>query len=140
MILIIGSVQDFITEMKKIGIRVDPDILFGQAASICARERIHVIWMVNEWDALITMVKFMNKVDEGNYMVPSRREPDLLAARLLGITPTQFMALKKKFGTLSALGKATDAELSQVYGIGKAKAKKIRETINLGCYIFRLWR
>lgn len=132
MFLITGSISKFMEDMKKVGIKVDPDIIYGQLSSITSRERIHVIWMENEWDGLITMIKFMHKIEDGKYMVPTRREPDMLMARFLGITPYQWGDLKRKFGSVVGVAEASEKEIATIYGIGKAKSKKIRELLTVG--------
>lgn len=132
MVMVIGNMKKFIETLGKNNIRINEDIMYGQLSSIMCRERIHVMWYEDEWTALICMVKFMKKIEEGNYMIPSRREPDMLAARLFGITLTQWYDLSRKFKTISNIGNAPEKDISTVYGIGKAKAKKVKDLINKG--------
>jgi ERCC4-type nuclease len=132
MIMVVGDMKEYMENAKEHHFKVNDDIIYGQLASIMCRERIHVMWFSDEWTALICMTKFMKKIEEGNYMIPSRREPDMLAARLLGVTLHQWYDLKKKFKTLANMAEAPDKELSTIYGIGKAKAKKVKDLINKG--------
>lgn len=131
-LLVIGNVASFIDDMKRLGIRADVNILYGAIASVSCRENIHLIWVENEWDGLITMVKFMQKVDEGEYKIPAKRDPEILLARYLKITHKQMIALRKKFETLEGIRTATDKDLMTVDGIGRAKAKTIRELLVTG--------
>lgn len=129
--LIVGDMtKTLIKADKDAGIHINPDIIYGQLASIMCRERIHVIWQVDEWESLIMMVKFLQKVQEGKYMVPTKREPKQLIARLLGITPMQAEHLSILFGSLANIAAADETQLQRIVGIGPAKAAKIKATLN----------
>jgi ERCC4-type nuclease len=128
-ILITGSVGDFVTKMKEIGVRVDSNILFGEIASIACRYGIQPLWIEDEWSAMITMVKFMTKVDEGKHMVPVRRDPDILAAKLIGVSTKQLGILLDHHGSLAGICIATDKELMKVKGIGPNKAAEIKRVL-----------
>lgn len=132
LVMVTGNMKEFIDTLGSNGIKINESIIYGSLASIICRERIHVMWYEDEWTALICMIKFMIKVEEGNYMIPSRREPDMLAARLLGVTLGQWYDLQRKFKTLANIGAAPDKDISTIYGIGKAKAKKVKDLINKG--------
>jgi ERCC4-type nuclease len=131
-ILVIGNISSFIENMKKIGIKVNVDILYGALASISCRERMHVLWMEEEWNALITMVRLMQKIEDDEYMVPSRRDPDVLLARYFKITLKQLKELKSKYPTINDIANATEKDLMSIKGIGKVKAKGIKELIYNG--------
>ena len=104
---------------------INESIIYGEIASITCRERIHVMWIDNEWNGLVSMMRFMDKVERGHYMVPSRREPEILGARLLGVTLIQYRDLLRKFGSLARMSCATEKELKTIYGIGESKARRI---------------
>lgn len=123
--LITGSVGEFVTKMAGIGVEIKAEVIYGTIASICARERLHILWIEDELEGLRSMVKFMEKVERGQCMVPSRREPDILCARLLGVTLIQWHDLHNKFGSLARLACAKEKDLTTIYGIGDAKAKRI---------------
>lgn len=126
LILVTGSLQENIAMMEReVGVRINPDIIYGTLASLVCRERIHVLWIEDEWSALIHMVKFMTKVEEGKYMVPSKREPVTLWARILGVTPLQMEALMFKYPNPVALANANPKDLQFVPGIGKQKSQTI---------------
>jgi ERCC4-type nuclease len=129
LILVVGSIHDFIAERKKHGIIVNADILYSTMASVSCRERIHILWMEHEWDALITMVKFMQAVEDGKHMVPSRRDPDMLLARYFKITQKQWYEIKGKFKSINDLGAAPLKDLMVIKGIGKVKAQAIKDLI-----------
>jgi len=131
-LLIIGNIAAFIDNMKRLNVRVDVGIIYGALASLSCREHIHVIWVQEEWDGLITMVKFMQKVEDGNYKWPSRRDPIILMARYLKITPQQMQKLKDKFESIGNIVAASDKELMAIEGIGKTKARNIRELLTNG--------
>lgn len=129
LILVIGDVQSFISRMSELGVKINVDIIYGALASVSCRENIHVMWMENEWNAMITMIRFMIKVENDEYMVPARRDPDILLARYFKITPKQLVELKNKFTSIYAMADASEKELMSVKGIGKVKAKNIKDLI-----------
>ena len=131
-LLVIGSITDFLDSMKRLNVQVDVNVIYGAIASLSCREHIHLIWVANEWDGLLTMVKFMQKIEDGNYKIPSQRDPDILMARYLKLTLKQFKALKGKFGTIRCITEATDKDLMAIEGIGKTKAKNIRLLLTEG--------
>lgn len=124
-IMITGSISEFVSKMSEIGVQVDSNVLFGEIASIACRYCIPPLWIENEWSAMITMVKFMTKVDSGKYLVPARRDPDILAAKLLGISTAQLSTLLDRHGSLVGIGKTMKNDLMKVKGIGPAKADEI---------------
>lgn len=131
LILVTGSLQEQMRVMEReLGLIINPDIIYGTLASISCRERIHVLWIEDEWSALIHMVKFMTKVEEGKLMVPGRREPVALWARLLGITPKQMEALMMKYPSPISMAQASPKDLQFVPGIGKQKSQTIIERLN----------
>lgn len=131
-IMVVGNIFDYIRKMDKLGIPVNPDIIYATLSSICCRENIHVMWHDHESDALINMVRFMMKVEDNKYHIPSRRDPDHLTARLLNITLPQWMALKSKYSTIYGVMQAPDTQIMEVKGIGKIKARKIKEILKSG--------
>ena len=128
-LLVTGSVGDFVIKMKEIGVKVDSNILFGEIASIACRYGIQPLWIEDEWSAMITMIKFMIKIDEGNHMVPVRRDPDILAAKLIGVSTKQLGILLDNHGSLAGICIATDKELMKVKGIGPSKAAEIKRVL-----------
>lgn len=133
-LLITGSVAEFVKGMAdpSIHVKVDPNVLFGEIASIACRYGIQPLWIENEWEAMITMVKFMSKVDQGKWMVPVRRDPEILAAKLLGISVLQLKTLMMKHKCLHTLASVPDKDLMTVKGIGPAKAQNIKSVLLSG--------
>jgi len=129
-VLITGSIDDYVNQMKEeLGVIIKPDILIGAIASISCRERIHIMWIQDHYDGLVEMVRFMQGVEEGKYMVPSRREPDNLLARYFGVTINEMKELKMRFGSLQNIMNASEKDLQKVSGIGKAKSARIKDLL-----------
>ena len=130
-ILVTGKVPEFVDKMKQppIGLKIDPNILYGEVASIACRYGIMPIWAEDEYHGLVLMVKFMTKVDAGKWMVPVRRDPDILAAKLLGISVHQLSQLLDQHGSLVGIAAASDASIMQVRGIGPAKVATIKRVL-----------
>lgn len=130
-ILVTGSVPKFVAKMAEppIGIKIDPNILYGEVASIACRYGIMPLWAEDEYHGLVLMVKFMTKVDSGKWMVPVRRDPDILAAKLLGISTHQLGLLLDNHGSLVGIAHASDAQLQRIRGIGPSKAAEIKRVL-----------
>ena len=129
-VLITGSIDDYVEQMRnEFGVTIMPDIIVGTIASISCRERIHIMWIQDHYDGLVEMVRFMQGVEEGKYMVPSKREPDNLMARYLGVTIREMKELKMRFGSLQNMMNASEKDLQKVHGIGKAKSAKIKDLL-----------
>lgn len=133
LLLITGNIFEFIESSKKRGRVIDTSIIYGAIGSVSCRERIHVMWIEHEYNALLSMIAFMNKVNDGNYSMSSRRDPDILLARYFKLTPTQWKNVRKKFNSLLQLSSASEKELMEIKGIGKVKAHGIKELVN-GCW------
>lgn len=133
-LLVTGSVAEFVKEMMEIPkpngpIDVDSNILFGGIAAVAYRYGIQPVWITNEWEGMITMVKIMTACDKGKYQVPVRRDPDILCARLLGISTNQLGILLDHHGSLEGLCKANVRDFQKVKGIGPAKAAEIHRVL-----------
>lgn len=128
-VMVTGNMEKYVTDMRKIGISVDQEILYGELASCSCRYGVQTWWFENEWDGMVTMVKYMKKVEEGKLRVPSRRDPDILSARLLGVTLYQWEDLKKRFRSITSIALADEKDIMKVKGIGDKKAKKIKRVL-----------
>jgi ERCC4-type nuclease len=133
-LLVTGSVDEYVYKMQKLGVTVDRDIIDGIIASVVVRDNIRVIIDYNEKNALKRMIRTMQKVCDGQLDIPAHRNCDALAARLLNITLIQWKAIRDTYGTdLSYIASLSDKQLMDVDGIGKVKARKIREMLTGKC-------
>ena len=129
-LMLTGTVGGFVTDMRaKCEMDIDPNVLYGEVASITCRYNIMPLWIEKPQEALITMIKLMRKIDEGEWQVPPRRNPRILAAKLLGTSTQQFDDLTTKFGSLHNIAHASLDDMMKVHGIGTAKANRIREVL-----------
>jgi len=126
--LITGDINEFASSFR--GNNLNINVIYGAIGSLCARERFHIIWVPDDYDGLNVMVKIMKTVEDGKYMVPSRREPNQLMARLLKVTPLQMEALMIMFGSVYGISNASLSELTRLHGIGPGKAKFIKDALN----------
>lgn len=129
-VLITGNIDEYVDNMKsEFGVIIKPDIILGTIASISCREGIHLMWIQDHYDGLTEMVRFMQGVSEGKHMIPSRREPDNLLARFLGVSISEVKELKLRFGSIQGIINASEKDLQKVYGIGVKKSAKIKELL-----------
>jgi len=130
-LLVTGSVATFVKEMADLPrpVKVDSNILFGGIAAVAYRYGIQPLWIHDEWEGMITMVKMMVAIDKGKWQVPVRRDPDILCARLLGISTNQLSVLLDSHKSLEGLCKVTQKDLMKVKGIGPAKAAEIHRVL-----------
>lgn len=133
-LLVTGSVDEYIYNMKKLHVTIDPDIIDGIIASVLVRDNIRVIVEYDEKNALKRMVRVMQKICDEQLDVPAHRNCDALTARLLNITLVQWKAIREAYGTdLSYIASLSEKQLMDVNGIGKVKARKIREMLTGKC-------
>lgn len=133
-LLVTGSVDEYVYKMQKLGVTVDRDIIDGIIASVLVRDNIRVIIDYNEKNALKRMIRTMQKVCDGQLDIPAHRNCDALTARLLNITLIQWKSLRNTYGTdLSYIASLSEKQLMDVDGIGKVKARKIREMLTGKC-------
>lgn len=133
-ILIHGNMEKFLRDIDEIEIGLTREkissIMYGSMASIICRERIHLMWCDDICDGLISMVKLMECMASGNYMVPLKREPNRLFARFLGITPLQADQIKLRWSNITELANACEnddiiKQLCSIKGIGTVKSNLI---------------
>jgi len=133
-LLVTGSIDEYIYKMQKLGITIDRDVIDGIIASVVVRDNIRVIVDYDEKNALKRMVRCMQKICDEQLDIPAHRNCDALMSRLLNISLVQWKALRDTYGTdLSYIATLSDKELMEVDGIGKVKARKIREMLNGKC-------
>jgi len=127
--LMIGSITKWVKNMEFLQINPDIDKLYGEIASLMTREKFHFIWAIDEFEARIMMVRFARAIYEGKYEYPARRNPVKLMARLLRITPVQYIELRQKFGSIQNISLTSSLNLQSVRGIGPSKADFILEQL-----------
>ena len=129
-LFISGNIADYNADMEERGIKVNTNLLYGYIASLMSRENIIVMWCEDDISGLLTMVKTMEKLEDGAYRVPKRVDKDSLMAKYLGITIKQFKELIKKFGTINCIANTDYHQFTCVKGIGDKKAEKIWRVLN----------
>jgi len=135
MLLITGSPEEFIKKMRKppVGIVIPPGLIDSIIASVLVRDNVRVLVDSDEETALRRMIAVMEKVEDGNLGIPKIRNEDMLAARLCMITPEQWFTLKEKHGSsLVHIASLNERDLTEIKGVGKVKAKRVKEILNHG--------
>lgn len=128
-VLVTGNMKETVHATSDIGVPFDPEIVYSAIGHIQCSYQFPVFWIDNEWSALVSMVKYMKYCGDDKVGVPMRRDPDVLAARLLKVSTFQWHDLKVKFGSLENMGNASKKDLQSIYGIGPVKAKFIQTCI-----------
>lgn len=132
-LIIYGNIEEFKKEQRiKRKKFINDKILTSAVAEMACRYNLQIIWAEDFKVAFSLMVNFMLNVDAGQYQVPTRCTPEILAARLLSITPLQFKELCNVTGTksLCKIGAASISTYMRVKGIGEKKAAHIKEVLN----------
>ncbi|MFA5760153.1 MAG: ERCC4 domain-containing protein [Dehalococcoidales bacterium] len=138
--LVTGSVEaekvkmDSLRERGIVTSKFDPDLLDSCIASLVVRENIRVICDTNELLGLNRIIKIMRKIEVENVLdMPSQRDPDMLAARLLNISKKDWFSIKKKFGTSFAyLSTLSVKDFMTLPGFGKIKSEKVHLILQNG--------
>jgi len=129
-ILIHGSIQEAFEIVNQVNINIDPFMVIGAVSSLVTRTGANVLWITDESEAMLVMVKVLRKIADGKWLQPRKRNPAVLAARLLGVTTWQLNDLLDRFGSLTGIGLASTQALQSIYGIGSRKAERIKSVLN----------
>jgi len=113
--------------------RVTKENIIGAIASLAVRHELPTIWIPDEWMAIYTIGKMLEKMNEGKYALPrllpakkaEMRKVGILAA-ILRISPSKAKALLETFGSIRRVVNASERELYLVQGIGEATARRIK--------------
>lgn len=143
MYLITGSLDEWAIEyetMRKILIKkgkklpfANKELIDGCIASLLVRENIRVIINTNEKLGLKQMVRIIKKIEEGDLDMPSKRNPDTLAARLLNIKLEEWNEIKTIHGcSLCHICNLTDKDLAKVTCLTPKKRKDILQILKHG--------
>jgi ERCC4-type nuclease len=128
-IMITGNIQDYVYNMNDMDVGVNVDIIYGYIASVLCRENIIVFWFDDDMNAMLSMVKIMEKINEGDYRVPKRVDTDSLMAKYLGINIHQYRQLVSKCGSVLGIANADEKVIRSVKGIGNKKYNKIKDML-----------
>lgn len=129
-LLVTGSINEYITYQKKRGNDIDPDVFDSIIASVMCRYNIRVLVDDNNANGIKRALKCAMKICAGEQDIISKRNCDALTARLLNITLIQWRAIRNTHGTdLTYIAKLSDAELTAIDGIGKIKAQRIKNVL-----------
>jgi len=133
LLLITGSTKDYIDECNNQGIEPKMDTLYSAISSSLYRYDMHTLWVQNDWDGLIEMMRIMERIDKGQYMVPSKKDPDVLSAKLCGVTMAQWRVIREKFGpSFVDIAAHKPEDLTCVYGIVLTKSEKVIRMLSDG--------
>lgn len=129
--LITGDQNSFAEYMRNQGNPINMDIIDGGISSLLVRDNIRVLIDYSDKGGIKRMVRVMKKICDDETDLPKVRNVNTLAARLLNISKKQWFALREKFGTdLVYISGLSEREIMKVEGIGKIKAKRIKEILN----------
>ena len=137
--LIVGSVEAWEfkhNEMYKRGIvrKPDRDIIDGMIASLMTRYNFRVICDSNEHLGLKRMIRTMQKIEEEDVLdLPSKTDPAMFAACIVGFTKAQIRELIKRHGTsIAGWSTLTKSQLMDIHGVGPKRAEKFIRVLNDG--------
>lgn len=132
--LITGSVEEWKAKMDCMKMKADPELIDSCIASLIVRENIRVICDTNGLLGLNRLIKIMRKIEtEDQLNIPSQRDPDMLAARLLNLNKKDFYTLKKEHGcSFSHLITLSIDDFYNLNGFTKVKATKVYNILHDG--------
>lgn len=129
-LLITGVLEDYAKSLQDIDVQPKTELLFSVMASAMCRYGVPVMWTENVFHGIINVVKFMEQVEKGKWMVPKTKDDDVLMARMIGITGDKWNMIKMMFGPgLLSIACVDDEKLQSISGIGPKKARKIKMSI-----------
>jgi len=129
--LITGDQNAFVEQMNKLNKPVNTDLIDGAIASLLVRDNMRIIIDYSDKGGLKRMIRVMKKICDGQLDLPKLRNCNMLVARLLNITKKQWTALRNAHGTdLTYISTLNERELMKIEGIGRVRAKQIKEILN----------
>lgn len=129
-LLITGNVTNYCKQMRYKKIKCSEDMLYGAIAMAAYRYDFNIIWTPTDRDGLKVLVPYMRKIDENQYLVPTKAFNDVLISRLFKIPRNTVHNLFAEYKTIKKLCDATEPELLEFEGIGKVSAKRIYNLLN----------
>lgn len=128
-LLIAGDINEYCSKRRKRGYKCNEAMLYGAIAMAAYRYGFHIIWAMDTEAALKTYVPFAEKVEDGEYMVPTKAFPETLMARYLGVSKQIMDDLIAKYGSVENITMATEKDLCEIKGIGAGRAVQIKERL-----------
>lgn len=128
-LLIAGDIRDYCSKRRKRGYKCNEAMLYGAIAMAAYRYGFHIIWAEDTEKCIKTYVPFAQKVEEGEYMVPTKAFPETLLARYLGVSTQIMDEMITEYGTVYKMAQATEKDLCKIKGIGDSRAKQIRKRL-----------
>lgn len=129
-LLVTGNLKEYSARLSVAEVEPKIDMLFSVIADNAARYNIPVFWVENTINGLITIVKFMEKMEDDKWMVPLKRDSDGLCARLMKIKKWQWVEIKEMFGpSMEEMVQCEAKDFQTIAGIGPAKAAFIKRIL-----------
>ncbi len=132
MLFVVGDLNAFKFQMKKLKLRINESVIYGTLASVMVREQIHVMWWPSESIALEAAWRICTKVSEGKWGEVRR-----VGAKIDNFHPTKVLMLvpgikidtakriMQRFKTLEIVSKLEINDLQRIDGVGPQKAQLI---------------
>jgi ERCC4-type nuclease len=132
-LLVVGDIHDYCKKMrfgKSRGRRVqcNEKMLYGAIAMAAYRYNFEIIWAPTDRDGLTTVISYMQAIEEGKYMMPTKASNAALLSRLFGIPLKSMKAILAEYNTIEKIGLANPKDLCKFPGIGDVKAVNIIRT------------
>lgn len=132
-LLVVGDIHDYCKKMrfvKSSGRRVqcNEKMLYGAIAMAAYRYNFEIIWAPTDRDGLTTVISYMQAIEEGKYMMPTKASNAALLSRLFGIPLKSMKAILAEYNTIEKIGLANPKDLCKFPGIGDVKAVNIIRT------------
>ena len=129
-LLITGVLESYAKSLQEIDVEPKTELLFSVMASAMCRYNVPVMWTENTFHGIINVVKFMEQVEKGKWMLPKSRDDDILMARMIGISGDKWNLVKMMFGPgLLSIAETDEDKLQVITGIGPKKAQMIKKSI-----------
>jgi intein/homing endonuclease len=131
-IILVGHLNEiyYVAKMKKQ--RFSEEHFFGAIASLAIRDRINVLWVKTNMEAVVLIDKICKKIEEGKMDVPHMAKKDKKKLRIIslcfswGIRPDQAKKLIKEFKTIQGVLDATPEQFKKL-GLSKRCYNSIQE-------------
>ena len=132
-LLVVGDIHEYCKKMRYVksgGRRVqcNEKMLYGAIAMAAYRYNFEIIWAPTDRDGLTMVISYMQAIEDGKYMMPTKASNATLLSRLFNVPLKSMKAVLKDHPTIESISLLTPKILCEYPGIGEAKAMNILRT------------
>lgn len=128
-LLIVGDIHHYASKMRAMKIKFSEKMIYSTLASAIVKHNVHVIWTNTELDGFKIIVPIMEKFEKGQAITPTKLSHVVIISKLFGVSKVIAIEIIRKFISLENMIVATESDFMKIKGIGKVKARQIKNVL-----------